>query len=159
MPAWLRMTRKYVLALGAVFALVFSGFQVAQASSGSGSAARNTDAATPAAPASPAISQTFDTGWCVANGHTSVGSSVCTRARGIFSSKHLGTGAYEVIFNSNVRSCVYVATVGLPGSSGVETPGQISTVGRATNVNGVFISTQDSAGNFSDRSFHLLVAC
>lgn len=72
---------------------------------------------------------------------------------------HLATGVYEVIFNDNVRDCVYLATIGLPGFSGQSPPGEITVVGRVTTVNGVFVTTHDAVGNPSDRNFHLLVTC
>src|SRR5688500_8720112 len=39
------------------------------------------------------------------------------RGKGVVSSANLGAGAYEVIFNKNIRGCGYVATIGLPGDS------------------------------------------
>jgi hypothetical protein len=81
------------------------------------------------------------------------------RGNGVASTNKSDTGDYQVRFNKNVRGCVYVATVGLPGSLGVELPGQIGVVGEAASVNGVWIDTYDSLGNEADRSFHLLVDC
>ena len=81
------------------------------------------------------------------------------RGNGVTSVTKSDTGDYQVRFNKNVRNCVYVASVGLPGSLGVELPGQIGVVGENASVNGVWIDTYDSLGNESDRSFHLLVDC
>jgi hypothetical protein len=85
------------------------------------------------------------------------------RGSGAVSSGHAGGGAgsgfYEVIFNTNVRACAYVATIGNTGSAGNPVPGEIGVVGRATNVNGVFVATVNSAGAQADRSFHLAVFC
>jgi hypothetical protein len=81
------------------------------------------------------------------------------RGNGVTSTTKSDTGDYQVRFNKNVRGCVYVATVGLPGSLGVELPGQIGVVGENASVRGVWIDTYDSLGNESDRSFHLLVDC
>jgi len=100
-----------------------------------------------------------DTRWVVCNGHLAVGSACQVRGRGVLVARRLGTGQFEVLFDINVRACGYVAAVGSPFSSGTEATGQITTVGRATDVRGVFITTHDSAGNFSDRSWHLIVQC
>ena len=81
------------------------------------------------------------------------------RGNGVTSTFKSDTGDYQVRFNKNVRGCVYVATVGLPGSLGVELPGQIGVAGENASVNGVWIDTYDSLGAESDRSFHLLVDC
>ncbi len=82
-------------------------------------------------------------------------------ARGleVTSSKSLGTGFYEVIFKQNITACAFVATIGRPDFSGVESTGQITVVGRAGTNNGVFISTTDSSGNLANRNFHLVVTC
>ncbi|MBV9142642.1 MAG: hypothetical protein JO115_17305 [Pseudonocardiales bacterium] len=78
---------------------------------------------------------------------------------GAVSSKKLATGEYEVIFNRKVRNCAYVATIGLAGSVGASPSGEIAVVGRASNVNGVFVQTFTSAGVTADRGFHLAVHC
>ena len=65
-----------------------------------------------------------------------------------------------MIFNRNVRDCVYVATIGLCGFVGATIPpGEISTVGRVSNPNGVFVVTADSAGVAQDKPFYLEVQC
>lgn len=93
--------------------------------------------------------------WAVIDGTT----GNLDRGNGVTFTNKSDTGDYQVRFNKNVRGCVYVATVGLPGSVGVELPGQIGVAGENASVNGVWIDTYDSAGNESDRSFHLLVDC
>jgi hypothetical protein len=70
-----------------------------------------------------------------------------------------GTGNYRVFFNRNVRQCAYVATIGLPGASGTESPGEITVVGAAVDVKAVFVTTDDSAGASAERGFHLMVNC
>jgi len=80
------------------------------------------------------------------------------RGRGVTSTVKTGEGRYQVIFNSNVRSCGYVASLGVIGA----TPpgaGEVSTSALASNVNGVFVRTFNSNGNPGDHSFHLLVSC
>jgi hypothetical protein len=84
---------------------------------------------------------------------------ITARGRGVVSSQRLGTGLYEVIFNRNVRSCSYVATVGLSGSSGFSSSGEMTVVGRVSSVNGVFLTSTDSAGTLTDRGFHLQILC
>ncbi|MCB1379682.1 MAG: hypothetical protein KDK89_15135 [Alphaproteobacteria bacterium] len=83
---------------------------------------------------------------------------VTSRGDGNASSTRLSTGQYQVIFRRNLVNCAYVATIGNPGT-GTQPPGEITVALRAGNNNGVFISTHDSAGNFSDRGFHLFVNC
>jgi hypothetical protein len=68
-------------------------------------------------------------------------------------------GIYQVRFARNVRNCVYVASIGLTGSSGNPPPGEIGVVGESASVNGVWIQTFDSAGTSADRDFHLIVDC
>jgi hypothetical protein len=68
-------------------------------------------------------------------------------------------GAFRVFFDRNVRSCAYVATIGLPGAATTEDPGFITTVGDALSANAVFVTTHDVTGALADRSFHLQVIC
>ena len=69
----------------------------------------------------------------------------------------LPNGCYEVIFDRDVTHAAYVASIGSPEFSGIEQTGEITVVGRVGNPRGVFITTTDSAGNFADRGFHLVV--
>jgi hypothetical protein len=70
-----------------------------------------------------------------------------------------GTGNYRVSFDRNIRNCAYTATIGLAGASGTETPGFITVVGDALDVNGVYVTTDDIAGASANRAFHLAVTC
>ena len=81
------------------------------------------------------------------------------RGKGVVSATNLATGQYEVIFNRNITKCAFTATVGSSAFSGIETTGEITTVGRVGTLNGVFLTTSDSTGAFSNRGFHLLVSC
>jgi len=63
------------------------------------------------------------------------------RGNGVTFTKKSDTGDYQVRFDRNVRNCVYVASVGLPGSLGVELPGQIGVVGETRASGGVWIDT------------------
>jgi hypothetical protein len=82
------------------------------------------------------------------------------RGFGVQSVSHTaGTGSYIVFFNRNVRDCAYTATIGLGGASGTSARGFITTVGAAAGVRGVFVTTDDIAGNPAERGFHLFVSC
>ncbi|MCA1694753.1 MAG: hypothetical protein LC749_08485 [Actinobacteria bacterium] len=81
------------------------------------------------------------------------------RGRGVTSvARTDNPGRYQVIFNRDVRGCVYSATV---GDVGADNPpgGQVSVGGLAASPNGVAVRTTDSAGNLANRPFHLLVSC
>jgi hypothetical protein len=87
---------------------------------------------------------------------SNVGGAV--RHRGATSSARLETGRYQVIFDRDVRNCVYAATLGDESAAGPGN-GQISVTSEPTNVNGVRVVTRDSNGAVADRSFHLIVSC
>jgi len=70
-----------------------------------------------------------------------------------------GSGSYRVAFNTNVRNCDYIGTIGLSGAAGTSPPGQITVVGDALDVNGVFVTTANAAGTAQEMSFHLAVFC
>jgi hypothetical protein len=87
---------------------------------------------------------------------SNVGGTV--RGRGVASSGQTGTGQYQVIFDRDVRNCVYAATLGDESAAGPGN-GQISVTSLASNVNGVRVVTRNSAGEVENRSFHLIVSC
>jgi hypothetical protein len=87
---------------------------------------------------------------------SNVGAAV--RARGVASSAQTGTGQYQVVFDRDVRGCVYLATLGDESASGPGT-GQIAVTSAANNVNGVRVVTRNSDGTLADRSFHLMASC
>lgn len=70
-------------------------------------------------------------------------------------------GAYEVVFDQNVSSCAYTASLGIPGNQfGGDPPaGFISTAGRSGNTDGVFVQTWDTTGTATNESFSLAVFC
>jgi hypothetical protein len=68
-------------------------------------------------------------------------------------------GNYVVIFDRNITSCFYFATIGRASATGVEDPGIITTVRSAGNAKGVYVATSDPAGVLVNRSFFLHVAC
>ncbi|MGW4497867.1 hypothetical protein ACWENR_04500 [Micromonospora sp. NPDC004336] len=79
------------------------------------------------------------------------------RGLGVAAAGRLGTGMYQVVFDQDVTAAGYVATLGLPGSSGVAPPGEIAVAGRTGIPNAVFVSTFASDGRPADRPFHLAV--
>jgi hypothetical protein len=87
---------------------------------------------------------------------SNIGATV--RGRGTASSAQTGPGQYEVIFDRDVRGCVYVAALGDESAAGPGN-GQISVTSAAANVNGVRVVTRDSEGAVANRSFHLVVSC
>jgi hypothetical protein len=87
---------------------------------------------------------------------SSAGATV--RGRGTVSSAQTGTGQYQVVFDRDVRQCVYAATLGDESASAPGT-GQIAVTSEASNVNGVRVLTRDSTGTAANRSFHLIVSC
>jgi hypothetical protein len=80
------------------------------------------------------------------------------RGRGVTSTSQTGAGQYQAIFDRDVRSCVYVATLG-DETAAAPGRGEISVTSAAGNVNGVRVVTRESDGTPANRSFHLLVSC
>jgi hypothetical protein len=80
------------------------------------------------------------------------------RGRGVSSVARAGEGRYQVIFNRDVRGCVYTATVGDPSAAA---PGHgTAVVGSAAQiVNAVAVRTFNQQGSLADRAFHLIVSC
>jgi hypothetical protein len=85
------------------------------------------------------------------------------RGRGTTSVARTGPGRYQVIFNRDVRSCAYSATIGGPTAAAPPASGEITVSSLASNVNGVDVRTNDgddpNPGNPFNRPFHLLVLC
>ena len=82
------------------------------------------------------------------------------RGRNVNRVKRLAAGQYEVVFTDDMRTGVYVATIGRPGIS-TEPSGQIGVALRCcltgAEVNkGVWVDTHDSNGAYADRAFHLI---
>ena len=92
--------------------------------------------------------------WAVVNADGTI-----NRGKGVTFVETAGTGNYVVHFDKNVRACMYSGTIGLSGASGTESPGFITTVGAAIDVNGVFVTTDDISGASATRGFHLYVGC
>jgi hypothetical protein len=68
-------------------------------------------------------------------------------------------GNYVVIFDRNITSCFYFATIGRASATGVEAAGTITTVRSAGNSRSLYVATSDLAGAPVDRSFFVHVAC
>lgn len=81
------------------------------------------------------------------------------RGEGVVSSELSGTNGYAVAFGRNVAGCSFQATVGQPGSSGVQPPSIATVAGSIANANAVFVATFDSDNAAAPRPFHLLVYC
>ena len=81
------------------------------------------------------------------------------RGKGATDASRLATGQYEVDFGRKVSNCAYVATIGKPGDQGVAESGEITVATRTGNSSAVYVNTNDSSGDNSDRAFHLQVAC
>ena len=80
------------------------------------------------------------------------------RGRAAASATRTAEGRYQVVFDRDVRSCAYFATLG--DTSAANPPsGQIGTGSMATNPNGVEVRTTDASGTAADRPFHLIVPC
>lgn len=81
------------------------------------------------------------------------------RQKGVTSSTRLATGIYEVLFRDQIGRCAWLATQGLGIFGGVPPAGEIVVTGRAGTNNGLFIQTFNSAGNLTDRAFHVAIEC
>jgi hypothetical protein len=75
-----------------------------------------------------------------------------SRGKGVSSSTRTAAGRYDVVFDRDVRSCTYLAT--LAGDSA----GTIAAQSSATSANAVRVSTFEG-GLPTNRSFHLALAC
>jgi hypothetical protein len=85
-----------------------------------------------------------------------------TPARGSCGAKtsvRLAAGQYQVNWRGSERLCGRFATIGLAGASGTESPGFVTTVGRAGRPKSTFVGTYDTTGAFADRAFSLHLAC
>jgi hypothetical protein len=81
------------------------------------------------------------------------------RGRGTTSVARTAEGRYQVLFDTDVRSCGYYATIGGPTAAAPPDNGQISVSSLASNVAGVDIRTTGAAGNDANKPFHLVVFC
>ena len=98
----------------------------------------------------------------VAGGHTHQAvvnaSGALARGRNVTFAVRTGTGLYQVLFNRDVRGCVYVGSVG-GTTTGSPPQGMFSANSLATNGNGVVVRTLNDQGAATNRPFHLIVSC
>lgn len=81
------------------------------------------------------------------------------RERGGAGALRTGPGRYAVTFPSDIRGCIYNATIGDEGAGGPGS-GFISVASLPTNANSVDVRTSAPGSNTPDnRSFHLIVTC
>jgi hypothetical protein len=81
------------------------------------------------------------------------------RERGGAGALRTGPGRYAVTFPSDIRGCIYNATIGDEGAGGPGS-GFISVASLPTNPNSVDVRTSAPGSNTPDnRSFHLIVTC
>jgi hypothetical protein len=83
---------------------------------------------------------------------------LAARGRGVSSVARTSAGRYQVLFDRDVRSCAFLATIGDAGAA-APPQGEISTSALASNVNAVSVRTENSNGNPADRPFHVAVSC
>jgi hypothetical protein len=92
-------------------------------------------------------------GWAVVDAD-----GVLARKENAKTATKLGTGTYEVAFNSALNHCSYQATAATSGISGAPS-GFVSLSPRSGNKRAVFVITRDTAGVLADLGFHLQVNC
>jgi hypothetical protein len=82
------------------------------------------------------------------------------RGRGVTSAARVSEGRYQVLFDGDVRSCAYFATLGDHSAGNPPQNSQIAVSSLASNVNGVDVRTENgSNGAELNRDFHLVVLC
>jgi hypothetical protein len=80
------------------------------------------------------------------------------RGIGVSRTRRLGRGEYEVVFDSNVRNCIWTASIGLPGT-GNPFPGIISTALRNGNNRAIYVITADQRAAVQNLAFAVQVTC
>ncbi len=82
------------------------------------------------------------------------------RGRNVTSVARTSAGRYQVIFDVDVRSCAYYATIGDTSASPLGGGSQITTASLSSDVRGVAVRTWGPNGQATgDRPFHLIVSC
>jgi hypothetical protein len=84
-----------------------------------------------------------------------------TLARGshVTSTLQVRTGGYGVLFDRDVSSCAYEATLGDGTVTAANYSGNAAVTGKAGSVNGVFVNTFDTTGTATNYPFHVAVFC
>ncbi len=80
------------------------------------------------------------------------------RGRGVTSAARTAEGRFQVIFDRDVRACVFPVALGDAGAAGPP-QGEAASTALASNVNGVAVRTENSNGGAADKPFHLIVSC
>jgi len=81
------------------------------------------------------------------------------RSTGGATAQRTAEGRYAVIFQRNMQSCTYVATIGDESAGGTGS-GLVSVATNPINPNAVNVRTANAANNqAANRSFHLIVSC
>lgn len=80
------------------------------------------------------------------------------RGEGVDKAKKLGKGEYEVLFTADVKDCVWVTSIALPGT-GNPFPGVISSALRKGNNKGLYILTGNQNAVLENLSFSVVVTC
>ena len=96
--------------------------------------------------------------WAVVTNPTGAGNAALARSSQPAPTVTEGTGVI-VTFQRSVAECAWLATRGLPGATGAETPGYAETNGVAGNPNAVEVRARDKEGTITDGNFHLAVIC
>jgi hypothetical protein len=79
------------------------------------------------------------------------------RGKGATESARVAVGRYTVTFDRKIAQCIYVATIGLTGTSGTADPGTVTTRRAASTK--VEVRTFDPTGVAVDSSSFLHVVC
>jgi hypothetical protein len=69
------------------------------------------------------------------------------------------SGSYVVFWNRDATRCATLATIGISGNAGIAAPGFVDTAGRFGNSFATYVVTRDTAGNQTDRPFHIALSC
>jgi hypothetical protein len=83
------------------------------------------------------------------------GNATLVNGNGVSSVTHIGTGRYEVTFDTNVSSCGYVSTTHNAFSQAI----QSYTAGGHLSTSGVYVEVKNQGGGLLDGPFDLAVAC
>ncbi|MEP7383151.1 MAG: hypothetical protein ABI910_15780 [Gemmatimonadota bacterium] len=75
--------------------------------------------------------------------------------KGVSQVQWLGTGRYEVSFNTNVRSCGFLATTTNAYSQALD----VFTASGHLSAQGVYVETKNQGGGLTDGPFNLVVTC
>jgi hypothetical protein len=68
------------------------------------------------------------------------------------------TGAYQVLFDQPITTCAYVAGLGTLGG-GTAPAGSATVAERSGHTNGVYVTTYNAEGVFTNETFHVTVYC